>query len=112
MYRDSSFAEHFQLPQITCSEKTPGTFPCSRIDLQKINQVLIEPDRDVIVLLNLACMPQSNLIDEPPQVGDAAKESFGATRIGLLHLLSVSNGVISANLTHERKKSIERATVE
>jgi hypothetical protein len=50
----------------------------------ELDQVLIEPHRDVIVVLNLACVPQTNLIDKPPQMCDATKESFGAAGISLL----------------------------
>ena len=53
-------------------------------DLQKIDQVLIEPDRNVVVVLNLACMPKTNLIDEPPQVGNATEKGFGTAKILLI----------------------------
>jgi hypothetical protein len=53
-------------------------------DLQKIDQVLTEPHRDVIVVLNLTGVPQPNLINEPPQVGNATEEGFGTAGIRLL----------------------------
>jgi hypothetical protein len=52
--------------------------------LQKIDQVLIEPDRDVIVVLNPARMPQANLVNEPPEMRDAAEQGFGAAGILLI----------------------------
>jgi hypothetical protein len=36
--------------------------------------------------LNLAFIPQTNLIDKPPQVGNATEEGFGTA--GILHHLS------------------------
>ena len=32
-------------------------FECLRIDLQKIEQMLVEPDRDVVVILDVAGVP-------------------------------------------------------
>src|SRR4029077_19749075 len=55
-----------------------------RINLQKIDQSLIEPHRDVVVVLNLASMSQSNLVNKPPKVSNAAKESFGTSGIFLI----------------------------
>ena len=54
-----------------------------RIDLQKIDEVLIKPARNIVVFLNLACVPQTNLVDKPPQVGNATKESFRAARVDI-----------------------------
>jgi len=67
--------------------RPPGQHPLLkrfRIDLQKINQVLVEPDRDVVVVLNLARIPQTNLIDEPPQVGNATEQSVRAAGVLLV----------------------------
>src|SRR5206468_1183916 len=74
--------------------RPPGQHPLLkrfRIDLQKIDQVLVEPDRDVVVVLNLTCVPQTNLVDKPPQVGNATEQSLGTSRICLTtHTLSPS----------------------
>ena len=53
------------------------------IELQKIDQILIEPDRDVVVILNLAHIPQANLVDKPTQVGNVTEQSFGTEGVGL-----------------------------
>jgi hypothetical protein len=44
-----------------------------RINPQKIDQVLVEPGRDVVVVLNLTGIAEFNLVDKPPQVGNATK---------------------------------------
>jgi hypothetical protein len=67
-----------------------------RIDLQKIDQVLIESHRDVVVVLNLAFMSQTNLIDEPPQVGKAAEESLGTPWI-LHHVIFLQTIILFAS---------------
>lgn len=40
--------------------------------------VVVEPDRDVVVALSLAFMPQTNLVNEPSQMGNATEQDFGA----------------------------------
>src|SRR2546425_7995744 len=47
-----------------------------RVDLEKINQVLIEPHCDVVVVLNLANISQPNLVDKSPEVGDTTEKKF------------------------------------
>ena len=54
------------------------------IDPHKLNEVLIESRCNVVVLLNQTRIPHSNLIDEPSQVNDAAEESFGTSRVGVI----------------------------
>lgn len=49
---------------------------------EELDEILIEAYCDVVVILNLARMAEANLIDESPQMGNAAKESLGAARIG------------------------------
>ena len=51
--------------------RSPGT------DLQKVDQVRIDPNRDAVVVRNLTRMPQANLVDKPPQMGDATQETVG-----------------------------------
>ena len=48
---------------------------------EELDEILIETYCDVVVILNLARMAETNLVDESPQVGNAAKESFGAAGI-------------------------------
>jgi hypothetical protein len=74
----------------------PLLFKSLRIDLQKIDQIIIKPHRDVVVVLNLALIPQTNLIDKPPQVGHAPEESFGTA--GILHHLSFLRTIILRDL--------------
>ena len=62
----------------------------------KIDEVLIETNRDVVVFLNLACVPQTNLVDKPPQVGNATEERFGAP--GILHHLRFLRTIILLDL--------------
>jgi hypothetical protein len=51
------------------------------VDPEKLDEMLIEPHRDVIVVLNLARVPQTNLVNEPPQVGYSTEKSFGTSRV-------------------------------
>lgn len=54
------------------------------VDPEKLDEILIESHRDVVVILNFARMPKTNLVDKPTKVSDATEKSFGATRIRLL----------------------------
>ena len=49
--------------------------------MQKIDQMLIEPDGDVVVILDQARVSQTNLINEPGEVGDSTEEHSGAAGI-------------------------------
>ena len=61
--------------------RSPGT------DLQKVDQVHIERDRDVVVVRNLTRVPQANLVDKPPHIGDTAQENVGtAMRLLVSHV--------------------------
>src|SRR2546426_2406894 len=53
-------------------------------DLEKVEQVLVEPDRDVVVVLDQAGVAHANLVDEARQVRHPAQQDFRASRI-LLH---------------------------
>jgi hypothetical protein len=55
-----------------------------RIDLKKIDQVFIEAHRDVVIILNLTGVSEMNLVNKPPQVGNAAEQGFGAAGVSLL----------------------------
>src|SRR6185503_3359142 len=79
---------------------------CLRINLQKLNEVFIKPHRDVIVVLNLTCIPQTNLVNKPPQVGNATEESLGTAGISLLHLRIRLQWSDHLTLSHERYISI------
>ncbi len=44
-----------------------------RIDLEKVDEMLIKSDRDVVVILNLPGMAQADLVDQSPQMRDATE---------------------------------------
>ena len=48
---------------------------------EKIDQVLIESDRHVVVVLNLPRIAQPDLVDKPAQMGDTAEKGFGTPRV-------------------------------
>lgn len=51
------------------------------IDPQEFDQMFVEPDGDVVVVLNEACVSHPNLVDEPGKMRDAAKKEFRTPRI-------------------------------
>lgn len=86
--------------------RSPGT------DLQKVDQVRIDPNRDAVVVRNLTRMPQANLADKPPQMGDATKENFGAAE----NMLFVSCDTLQVGEcrkdTDVQKRSLANAATE
>ena len=64
--------------------RSAGQYLCLkylRVDPQKVDEIFIEPNGEVIVILNPAGMPEPDLVDHPSEVGNAAEERFRATRI-------------------------------
>ena len=66
--------------------KSQTSFPsaCQLATSSWKNQLLIETHHYVVVVLNLTRMPQANLLDKPPQVGNATEQGFGTAGILLI----------------------------
>src|SRR5690349_13617345 len=54
------------------------------VDAEKLDEVLVEPDRHVVVVLNLPGIAEPDLVDKPPQMGNATEQRFRAAGIGWL----------------------------
>src|SRR2546426_4891210 len=70
-------------------------FEVLHFDLEKVERVLVEPDRDVVVVLDQAGMAHANLVDEARQVRHPAQQDLRASRIFLRdHCLLVSGKML------------------